>query len=969
MKNKILVIGAGPIIIGQACEFDYSGTQACKTLKEENYKVILLNSNPATIMTDYEIADLIYIEQINKNNLIKIILKEKPDFILPTMGGQTALNCIFDFMNSNFDFPVDNILGINKKTLINAESRCSFYNLIKKIGFKCPDSTIINNTFKNNFSYKIEFPCIIRPSFTLGGLGSGIAYNKKNFFLILKNAFLFSNEITIDKSIIGWKEYELELLIDKYCNIIVICCIENLDPVGIHTGDSITLTPSQTLSDKEFQNIRDCSFIILKSVGLRGGGANIQFAINPINGDVIIIEMNPRISRSAALASKATGYPIAKISTKLSIGYNLINLLNDITCGNLPASFEPSIDYVVIKFPKFNFEKFKSINYLNTVMKSIGEIMSLGSSFQEAFIKAIYSITETENIPTFLKGKYFNNYKFKIIKKIINPNSKRIFYLLDAFRLNFNIKIIFLLSKIDPWFLYYIKEIIDYEKKFFKYKKKKKIIFKQIDSCSNEFVSPTSYLFSTNNFINEVRFTINKKILILGSGCNRIGQSIEFDYCCTKAAKFIKKIGIDSIIINCNPETVSTDYDVSSQLIFDPIIKLYLNNLINIFNPILIICQLGGQLPLNYLRYNYNKNINKILCINKICNNICGSKNKFNKLLKNIKLNLLKNFFSKNINDLIFFFNIIKKPIILRPSYIIGGSNINILNNNIELINYISFFKKKNIFIFLERFLINAKEFDLDLLVEKGIIIKKFIIEHIENAGIHSGDSMMIYPTFSIKKKIKKKIIYYISLICYKLKINGIINFQICLKNKIYIIECNPRGSRTIPFISKSSKFPIIYNYISIFLGYNIIFKKKNNNFYFLKESILPINKFKIGLLSPEMKSTGETMSIGLTIQECFKKSQNIISNQIFFNTKKIFKYIKYLKNIKKIKTNSFNKKILYDMHISAYVNKNKKNTCILSNKIKNLNNNYTYSTNSSIKLFLSSFNKNFFIIRKINNI
>ncbi|XOD39063.1 MAG: carbamoyl-phosphate synthase large subunit [Candidatus Carsonella ruddii] len=967
--NKILVIGAGPIIVGQACEFDYSGTQACKTLKEEKYNVVLLNSNPATIMTDYEIADSIYIEQINKDNLIKIILLEKPNFILPTMGGQTALNCIYEFMNSDFYFPKNNILGINKKTLINAESRNSFYNLIKKIGFKCPDSTIINNNYNNEIFYKIEFPCIIRPSFTLGGLGSGIAYNKKNFFLIIKNAFSFSNEITIDKSIIGWKEYELELLIDNYCNIIVICCIENLDPVGIHTGDSITITPSQTLSDKEYQNIRDCSFVILKTVGLRGGGANIQFAINPANGDVIIIEMNPRISRSSALASKATGYPIAKISTKLSIGYSLINLLNDITCSNLPASFEPSIDYIVLKFPKFNFEKFNNINYLNTVMKSIGEIMSLGSSFQESFIKAIYSITETEIIPSFIKGKYYNNYKFKIINKILIPNSKRIFYILDAFRLNFNIKLIFILSKIDPWFLYYIKEIIDYEKKFYYFKNTKKIIFKQIDSCSNEFVSPTSYLYSSNYFINEIRFTINKKILILGSGFNRIGQSIEFDYCCTKAAKLIKKIGFDSIIINCNPETVSTDYDVSSQLIFDPITNNYLNNLINNFKPILIICQLGGQLPLNYLRFNNNKNNNKILGINKINNNICGSKNKFNKLLKKIKINIFKNFFSKNINDLIFFSNIIKKPIILRPSYIIGGSNINIILNNFELIKYINNFKKKNIFIFLEKFLINAKEFDLDLLVEKGKIIKSFIIEHIENAGIHSGDSMMIYPTFSINKFTKKKIIFYISLICYKLKINGLINFQICFKKKIYIIECNPRSSRTIPFISKSSKFPMIYNYISIFLGYNIYYKEKINNFYYLKESILPTNKFKIGLLSPEMKSTGETMSIGLTIQECFKKSQNIKSEKVFINTKKIFKYIKYLKTIKNIKTNSFLKKIFFDLHICSYVSKKKKKTCFLSDKILNICNNYTYSTNLMIKLFLSSFNKNYSIIRKINNI
>ncbi|WMC19539.1 MAG: carbamoyl-phosphate synthase large subunit [Candidatus Carsonella ruddii] len=966
MKNKILVIGAGPIIVGQACEFDYSGTQACKTLKKENFEIVLLNSNPATIMTDYELADIIYIDEINLKNLIKIIIKEKPDFILPTMGGQTALNCILELMNSNYYFPEKNILGINKKTLINAESRSSFYKLIKKNGLKCPDSIIIKSDFNLKTIKKIFFPCIIRPSFTLGGLGSGIVYNKKNFLSLVKNAFSFSNEITIDKSIIGWKEYELELLIDNNNNIIVICCIENIDPIGIHTGDSITITPSQTLSDKEYQNIRDCAFIILKSIGLRGGGANIQFAINPINGDMVIIEMNPRISRSSALASKATGYPIAKISTQLAIGYNLIDLVNDIT-NNIPASFEPSIDYVVLKFPKFNFEKFENLNFLNTVMQSIGEIMSLGKDFKESFIKGIYSITEYDILPSFIKGKNYLDYKIKIIKKILIPNSKRIFYILDAFRMNFSIKYIFILSKIDPWFLYYIKEIIDYEKKFFNIKNiNNNLSFKKIDSCSNEFVCSTSYLYSiAGNYNNEIRYSVNKKILIIGSGVNRIGQSLEFDYCCTKASKFIKKIGIDSIILNCNPETVSTDYDISSQLIFDPIIKKNIFYIIKYFKPILIISQLGGQTSLNTISY---KNYTKKLSINNLINNICNSKIKFNNFLKKEKLNIFKNFFLKNINDLIFFSNILKKPIIVRPSYIIGGTNIKILFNNIKLIKYISLFKKNKINIFIEKFLLNYKEFDLDLLTEKGKIILFFISEHIENAGIHSGDSMIIYPCFSINKFIKKKIYYYISIICYKLKINGIINFQICCKNKIYIIECNPRASRSIPFISKATKVPIIYNYISIFFGYSVFFKNNRNNFFFLKESILPINKFLIKKLSSEMKSTGEIMSFGLSIQECFIKSYYIIKKNIFFNTNNFFIYLKYLKKADKIYTNSFYKKVFFDLHISSYVTFKKKNKYILSNKFKKIFNKNVFTTYSMIKLFLSSLNKNYSIIRKINN-
>ncbi|AFP84294.1 carbamoyl phosphate synthase large subunit [Candidatus Carsonella ruddii] len=966
MNKKILVIGAGPILVGQACEFDYSGSQSCKTLKEENFKVILLNSNPATIMTDYEIADTIYIEKINKNNLIKIVQIEKPDFILPTMGGQTALNCIFDFINSKYNFSEKKILGINKKILINAESRLVFSKLIGNLNLKCPDSIIIKSTSDIKKIDNVSYPCIIRPSFTLGGLGSGIAYNKNSLYFILKNAFLFSNEVSLDKSIIGWKEYELELLIDNYNNIIVICCIENIDPVGIHTGDSITITPAQTISDKEYQNMRDSSFIILKSVGLKGGGANIQFAINPINGDLIVIEMNPRISRSAALSSKATGYSIAKISTKLSIGYSLLKLFNNSKFINLPSGYEPCIDYIAIKIPKFNFEKYLELNFLNTIMKSIGEVLGIGFSFQEAFLKAIYSIFEINIIPSLIKNKFYNSYKNKLIKKIINPNSTRIFYILDLFRLNTNIKIIFCLSKIDPWFLFNIKNIIENEKFYF-HINNKKFYYKKIDSCSNEFEKNSLYYYSSKNlYFNELRYSIKKKIIIIGSGSNRIGQSIEFDYCCTKFSKLIKKIGIISTIINCNPETVSTDYDISNYLFFEPITNVYINNIINIIKPILIICQIGGQSPINYL-FN-NKKINKIFFGFNKNSILFGKKKFFNKLLFILKLNKIKNYNCINIKDLIFYFNIFNKTIITRLPNIIGGSLMKIIYNNKEFLNFINLNKLINIYI--EEFLFNSKELDIDILIENGKIILLNIIEHIENTGIHSGDSNMIFPNYSLSVKIIKKIFFIISIFCFKLNLNGIINFQICFKKKIYIIECNPRASRTIPFSSKSNKYPIIYNYVLILLGYNVCFINKKSNFYFIKSSIFPFNKFKISKLSPEMKSTGEEMNSGLSIQECFYKLFLLTNKIIFFNTKNIYIYIKYLKKINfLLKTNSFNKNINFDLHINSYVSKKKKDKYIISDKINVFNNKTSFSSKSIIIFFFSSFDKEFLLVRKLNKI
>ncbi|BAF35098.1 carbamoylphosphate synthase large subunit [Candidatus Carsonella ruddii PV] len=965
MNKKILVIGAGPILVGQACEFDYSGSQSCKTLKEENFNVILLNSNPATIMTDYEIANTVYIEKINKNSLIKIVQIEKPDFILPTMGGQTALNCILDFINSEYNFPENKILGINKKILMNAESRLIFYKLINNLNLKCPDSVIIKISNLEEIN-NVNFPCIIRPSFTLGGLGSGIAYNNKSLNLILKNAFLFSNEVSLDKSIIGWKEFELELLIDNYNNIIVICCIENIDPVGIHTGDSITITPAQTISDKEYQNMRDSSFIILKSIGLKGGGANIQFAINPINGDLIVIEMNPRISRSAALSSKATGYPIAKISTKLSIGYSLLKIFNNSKYGKFISGYEPCIDYIAIKIPKFNFEKYLELNFLNTVMKSIGEVLGIGFSFQEAFLKAIYSVFENNKIPSFLKNKFYNLYKNKAIKKIINSNSTKIFNIIDLFRLNVNIKFIFCVSKIDPWFLFNIKKIIEEEKFFFNKIKNNNLNYKKIDLCSNEFEKPSLYYYSSKNlYFNELRYSIKKKIIIIGSGTNRIGQSIEFDYCCAKFSKLIKKIGLISTMINCNPETVSTDYDTSNYLFFEPITIFFINNIISFIKPILIICQIGGQSPINYLIKN-NK-INKIFFGFDKNNIFFGKKKKFNKVLYILKLNRIKNYNCININDLILYFNIFNKTIITRLPNIIGGALMKILCNNKEFLDFINFNNIVNIYI--ENFLLDFKELDLDVLVENGKIIVLSIVEHIESTGIHSGDSSMIFPSYSLSSKIIKKIFFIINIFCYKLKLNGIINFQICFKKKIYIIECNPRASRTVPFISKSNKYTLIYNYVLILLGYNICFIKKKSNFYFIKSSIFPLNKFKMFKLSPEMKSTGEEMNSGLSIQECFSKLFLLSDKTVFLNTKNTYIYIKYLKKINfKLKTNSFKKKINLDLHINSYVLKRKNNMYIISDKLNILSNDM-FSNKNTIIFFLSSFDKKFLLVRKLNKI
>ncbi|CAL4319428.1 Carbamoyl-phosphate synthase large chain [Buchnera aphidicola (Thelaxes suberi)] len=933
--HSILILGSGPIVIGQACEFDYSGVQACKALREENYKIILVNSNPATIMTDPDIADITYIEPINWKILSKIIEKERPEAILATMGGQTALNCVLDLDRNNVlkKFNVE-ILGSSITSINKAENRCLFEESMKKINLHTAQSGLaysIQDALQ--IIKKIKFPCIIRPSFTMGGSGGGVAYNYDEFINICNEGLQLSSnkELLINESLIGWKEFEMEVLQDINNNFIVVCSIENFDPMGIHTGDSITIAPSQTLTDKEYQKMRNASRMILNEIGIKTGGANVQFAINPKNGKMIVIEMNPRVSRSSALASKATGFPIAKIAAKLAIGYTLDELKNDITNNMTPASFEPSIDYIVTKIPRFNFEKFHGCNNrLTTQMKSVGEVMAIGSTFQESIQKAICSLEINEygfnsKIDNILCNK-------DIIKKIEyelkEPGSDRLWFIADAFRNGISLEKIHKLTYIDKWFLYEIKDLIETEEKikknnieninihFFKTIKKKGFsdiriaelinsdqetvrkkrnnfhlhpIFKRIDTCAAEFETKTAYMYSTwNGSECESNPTKNfrKKVLILGSGPNRIGQGIEFDYCCVHASFELQKIGFETIMINCNPETVSTDYDTSNRLYFEPITLENILEIIRIEQPYGVIIQYGGQTPLKLAKSLHKENI-KILGTSPNAIDKAENRNRFQKIVKELKLIQPYN---KTVNTL-YQANIAAKnigyPLMARPSYVLGGRSMEILHNTKELNQY---FKKNmqinnnisNNSILLDQYLDNATEIDVDAVCDGENVLIGGIMEHIEQAGIHSGDSACSLPTYTISDIIKEKIREQTKRLALKIGVIGLINIQFAIKNsKIFILEVNPRASRTIPFIAKSTGISLAKIAANIIVGNSL--KQQNYDninefiplFFSIKEAILPFNKFSgiNPILGPEMRSTGETMGIGFTFSEAFAKS------------------------------------------------------------------------------------------------
>jgi len=934
--KKILVIGAGPIIIGQACEFDYSGTQACKALREEGYKVILINSNPATIMTDPEIADKTYIEPITTKILESIIKKEKPCAILSTMGGQTALNITMQLKKKGLlkKYKVE-LIGANSKAISNAENRKKFRKCMREINIDLPKSEIITSIKKAKKALKkIGLPAIIRPAFTLGGSGGGIAYKKKEYYEKVNNGLTESpeNQILIEECLEGWKEFEMEVVRDKNDNCIIICSIENVDPMGTHTGDSITVTPALTLTDKEYQVMRNASIACLRKIGVETGGSNVQFAINPKDGRMVIIEMNPRVSRSSALASKATGFPIAKIAAKLAVGYTLDELTNDIT-RSTPASFEPTIDYVVTKIPRFTFEKFqKAEAILSTSMKSVGETMAIGRNFKESFQKALVSLD------TGLKGldRIDNLSKNEIIKKLGKNTPDKTLLIAEAVRNKINPNIIYLKTKIDKWFIEQIKEIVDIENVLIKhgfpktanelnYVKsigfsdekiaeltKKKIrdvkiereklkvfsVYKKIDTCAAEFKSLTPYMYSTyqrdtiGSSICESNPSKNKKIIILGGGPNRIGQGIEFDYCCCQASYSLKKAGYETIMINCNPETVSTDYDTSDRLYFEPLVEEHVINIVKREQSngdlLGVITQLGGQTPLKLAKILDDNHI-PILGTQYKSIDLAEDRERFKNFLLENNFKQAESGIAKSKEEALKISKTLGFPIVIRPSYVLGGRAMKIIHEEKQLEKYIEDAVKVsgNNPVLIDRFLNDAIEVDVDAISDGEKVFVAGIMEHIEEAGVHSGDSACSVPPYSLKKEIIKEIEIQTTKLALSLNVIGLINIQFAVKNEdIYVLEANPRASRTVPFISKAIGVPIARIAARIMAGeklkkFNL--EKRISNIFAVKEAVFPFNKFPNVdiLLGPEMQSTGEVMGIDENFGLSFAKSQMAAGNDL----------------------------------------------------------------------------------------
>ena len=919
--KKILIIGAGPIIIGQACEFDYSGAQACKALMEEGYRVILVNSNPATIMTDPDIAHKTYIEPIHWETVTKIIAKEKPDALLPTMGGQTALNCALDLDKNGIleKYNVE-LIGASKEAIDKAEDRQKFKEAMSKIGLASAHSLIAHSLEEAvQVQASIGYPAIIRPSFTMGGSGGGIAYNQEEFLNICKRGLDASptNELLIEESLLGWKEFEMEVVRDANDNCIIICSIENLDPMGVHTGDSITVAPAQTLTDKEYQLMRKASIDVLREVGVETGGSNVQFAINPNDGRMVIIEMNPRVSRSSALASKATGFPIAKIAAKLAVGFTLDELSNDITGGLTPASFEPSIDYVVTKVPRFAFEKFpQADSRLTTQMKSVGEVMAIGRTFQESLQKALRGLEI--DVDGFSEQSTDKN---EIIMELREPGPNRLWFLGDAFRSGLSIEEIFQHSKIDPWFLYQIKELIEIEEKIKKmslksfnsemlfdikrkgfsdsriaklvrkktkdirslrYKYKIHPVYKRVDTCAAEFETSTAYLYSTYERACEANPSTNKKIIIIGGGPNRIGQGIEFDYCCVHAALSLRDCGYETIMINCNPETVSTDYDISDRLYFEPVTMEDVLEVIRTENPWGVIVQYGGQTPLKIAKELAQEGAP---IIGTLPDDIDAAEDRerFQQIIKNLKLKQPPNRTARNPTQAIKLAQEIGYPLVVRPSYVLGGRAMEIVHEKNDLERYMREAVKvsNESPVLLDRFLNNAIEVDIDAISDGKVVVVAGIMEHIEQAGVHSGDSACSLPPYSLSKKIQKKIITQTKLMAKALNVIGLMNVQFAVQNEeIFVLEVNPRASRTVPFVSKAIGRPLAKIAAKVMAGKTLaslnLTKEIEPKFFSVKEAVFPFIKFPgvDTILGPEMKSTGEVMGVGKTFVEAYIKAQ-----------------------------------------------------------------------------------------------
>jgi carbamoyl-phosphate synthase large subunit len=938
--KSIFVIGSGPIIIGQACEFDYSGTQAVKALKEEGYKVILVNSNPATIMTDPELADVTYIEPLTVNYLEEIIKKERPDALLPTLGGQTALNLtMFLHEKGILEKYGVKLIGANIEAIKKGEDRELFKKSMERIGLKVPKSGFARTVKEAMEVIKyVKFPAIIRPAFTLGGTGGSTVYNMEEYERMVKWGLDLSpiHQVLIEESVLGWKEFELEVMRDRMDNVVIICSIENFDPMGIHTGDSITVAPAQTLTDKEYQLMRDAAIKIIREVGVDTGGSNIQFAINPENGEMVVIEMNPRVSRSSALASKATGYPIAKIAAKLAIGYTLDEIKNDIT-GETPASFEPALDYVVVKIPRFTFEKFpKADATLGTQMKSVGEVMAIGRTFKEALQKAIRSLEiDSYGFDNKLQQNMDKNEKKKIIiDKLRTPNAERLWYIGEAFRNDMDIDDVYEHTKIDRWFLKNIKEIIDFENMLIVYaqnreldiesipedmireakrmgfsdrrlaqilgvdelkirelRKKRKIwpVYKRVDTCAAEFRAKTPYLYSAYEEEEEALPTAKKKVIILGGGPNRIGQGIEFDYCCVHAVFALKEEGYETIMINCNPETVSTDYDTSDRLYFEPLTYEDVLTIIEREKPEGVIVQFGGQTPLK-LAVPLEKAGVRILGTSSDSIDKAEDRERFREILIKLGLKQAESGIARSEDEAIIVAEKIGFPVMVRPSYVLGGRAMEIVYDRKSLQRYMTEAVRASAEhpVLIDKFLKDAIEVDVDAISDGRDCVIAGVMEHIEEAGVHSGDSACLIPPFSLPKDLINEMMRQTKLLAKELSVIGLINIQFAIKNnEIYILEVNPRASRTVPFVSKAIGIPIAKLAAKCMVGKTLkelgFTKEVIPNYFSAKEAVFPFIKFPgvDTVLGPEMKSTGEVMGIAKTPYLAFAKAQIAAGNSI----------------------------------------------------------------------------------------
>jgi carbamoyl-phosphate synthase large subunit len=930
--KSILVIGAGPIVIGQACEFDYSGAQACKALKQEGFRIVLVNSNPATIMTDPETADAVYIEPINRATLERIIAKERPDALLPTMGGQTALNCALDLADCGIleKYSVE-LIGASREAIRMAEDRELFRRAMIDIGLDCPKAEVARTLEQAlDIQTRVGFPTIIRPSFTLGGSGGGIAYNREEFVEIVARGLELSpvHEALIEESVLGWKEFEMEVVRDTADNCIIVCSIENLDPMGVHTGDSITVAPAQTLTDKEYQRLRDASIAVLRKIGVDTGGSNVQFGVNSENGRVVVIEMNPRVSRSSALASKATGFPIAKVAAKLAVGYTLDELRNEITGGATPASFEPTIDYVVTKIPRFAFEKFPSADSrLTTQMKSVGEVMAIGRTFQESLQKALRGLETGKDGLNPGKLDPENEDDVATLKRELRePGPERLFYVADGFRAGLGIDEIYTLTRIDHWFLDQIGDLVKIEAdvrsdglnaldalRMRQLKRKGfsdarlaallatdeaavrtlrhafgvRPVYKRVDSCAAEFATTTAYLYSTYEEECEAEPTSRDKIMVLGGGPNRIGQGIEFDYCCVHAALALREDGYETIMVNCNPETVSTDYDTSDRLYFEPLTLEDVLEIIHKENPKGVIVQYGGQTPLKLARA-LEANGAPIIGTSPDSIDLAEDRERFQQMVTKLKLTQPPNRTARNPDEALALAREIGYPLVVRPSYVLGGRAMEVVHGDADLKRYITDAVRvsNDSPVLLDRFLDNAVEVDVDVVADaQGNVLIGGIMEHIEEAGVHSGDSSCSLPPYSLPAAVQDALRIQVAQMARELKVVGLMNTQFAIQTDeqgtatIFILEVNPRASRTVPFVSKATGVALAKIAARCMVGQSLIEQKATREvvpkYYSVKEAIFPFLKFQNvdPILGPEMRSTGEVMGVGRSFGAAFARA------------------------------------------------------------------------------------------------